>query len=192
MEVSDPKKIKNILIVEDNEELATIYSNWLEDGEYTVDIAHSSSECLEKLSDKTDLIFLDRRLPRTTGGELLDRIGAKGYETAVVLITRLRPDIEIVQRSFDGYLEKPITEVELIQTVQTIDDRSEYNETIREWVKIQNKISLLEDVMSEKRQENSTFLQELYSYCNELEEEIGNKNQEITGLFVTPHRIGVE
>lgn len=184
-------KIKNILVVEDNEDVAIAYANCLKEEGFNVNVVHTGEGCLDIVDENTDLILLDRRLKHWTGGELLDELGVNGYDNPVVLVTGLKPDIEILQRSFDAYVEKPVTKEFLTEIIHTIEERKEYNETIREWVQIQSKISLLEEVMSEKRQKESAFLKELYKYAEQLEKEITHKSSELEHLFVNSKNIGI-
>ena len=52
----------HILVVEDEEPLADLFTAWLSD-EYTVDTAYTGEEALELLNETLNVVLLDRRLP---------------------------------------------------------------------------------------------------------------------------------
>lgn len=187
--MSDSTDVRHITIVEDEKSLAELYASWLRD--YEVTTAHSGEEALEVINDDTDLIFLDRRLGDMMGGEIIDELRARGHECHVVMVTRLRPDIEILQRRIDAYIEKPMDEDVIQEVIHTVEERRTYNDTIREWATIRNKIAILEDVMSEDRQEESTFLNDLREYGDQLEQKIDRTNGELDHLLVDPARLGL-
>lgn len=184
----DDTEPTQILIVEDEEKLAEMYALWLSES-YEVDTANSGREALEAVGPDTDLVFLDRRLGDMTGGEVMDEITARGIDCHIVMVTRFKPDIEIIQRELDAYLQKPVDSDRLHDVAETIRDRSTYNDAVREWVGVQNKIEVLEDVMSEDRQDDSAFLQELYDYAETKEEEMDEKAEDLTHLLVHPEEL---
>jgi len=62
---------RNILIIDDDEDLSFIISEMLENYGYCVDCAENSERAFELLSENTfHLILLDINLPDTTGFEL--------------------------------------------------------------------------------------------------------------------------
>lgn len=180
-----------VLIVDDNEKLTDMYEMWLKD-EYPVKTAYSGREALEEVDETVDIIFLDRRLGDIFGGEVLDEIKDRGLDCRVVMLTRLKPDIEIIQREIDAYLEKPVDRDVLYDTITTIQDRSNYNDTVREWISVQNKIEVLRNEMNSQRQKDSAFLSELKRYAGELEEEMNRTSDELSHLLVRPEDIEVD
>lgn len=185
---TDDTDSMRILVVEDEVKLNEMYAMWLGEN-HEVDTATSGKEALDTVSEQTDIIFLDRRLGDMTGGEVLDEITARGIDCYVVMVTRFRPDIEIIQRELDAYLQKPVDRDQLVDVVGTIQERATYNEAVREWVSVQNKIEVLEDVMSPDRQEDSAFLNELYDYAGQKEEQMDEKADDLTHLLVRPEEV---
>lgn len=64
----------NILLIEDDEMLASMYQERLNEEGYQVNIAGDGEEALEKASGKPDLILLDIMLPKLNGFEVLKRL----------------------------------------------------------------------------------------------------------------------
>jgi CheY-like chemotaxis protein len=64
---------RTVLIVDDEDSLGELYSQYLAD-RYETRIATISGEALVELTQEIDLVLLDRRLPEMSGDELLDHI----------------------------------------------------------------------------------------------------------------------
>ncbi len=61
-----------VLVVEDDRELARVYSIWLDEAGFDVDVAHDGEEALNKVDEDLDVILLDRRMPAFSGGEVAE------------------------------------------------------------------------------------------------------------------------
>ena len=57
-----------VLIVDDEQNLTTLYAAWLEP-DYDVVTATSGSEAVTELDSDVDVALLDRRMPETSGDE---------------------------------------------------------------------------------------------------------------------------
>lgn len=81
----------NILLIEDDEMLASMYQERLSEEGYAVNIAGDGEEALEKATGKPDLILLDIMLPKLNGFEVLKRL--KENQTTrhipVIILTNL-------------------------------------------------------------------------------------------------------
>jgi len=62
----------NVLVVDDEFLVAELYGDWLLDEGYSVDVATSGLEALREVNEETDVVVLDRRMPRFTGDQVLD------------------------------------------------------------------------------------------------------------------------
>lgn len=80
-----------ILLIEDDEMLASMYEERLSEEGYQVNIAGDGEEALEKATGKPDLILLDIMLPKLNGFEVLKRL--KENQTTrhipVIILTNL-------------------------------------------------------------------------------------------------------
>ena len=132
-----------VLIVEDEPDVAETYRLWL-DGEYVVRMAHSGDEGLEKLDESVDVVLLDRMMPGLSGDEVLGRIRDRKLNCRVAMVTAVEPDFDILEMGFDAYLCKPIKSGQLLGTVETLLDRSEYDDLLQEYYSLVEKQATLE------------------------------------------------
>ena len=107
------KKIK-VLLVEDNEIVQIVHTNYLEDLDCSVDLASNGKEALEKLNNPYDLVFLDMGLPDMTGIEVITEfrkrtLGKK--QTPVVSLTGYSSKTEkqeFIQAGTNEVIVKPV------------------------------------------------------------------------------------
>lgn len=108
----------NILVVEDDEKLANIYSSVLKINKYDPVIAGNGYDALEVLDRKhIDLIITDIMMPVMDGYELTDTLRKNGLDIPLIMITA-RENFYDKQRGFilgvDDYMVKPINLDEMI------------------------------------------------------------------------------
>ncbi len=79
---------KNILVIDDEENLRESFVLALKDAGYQVDTAGTGEEGIEKeRSKRYDLIFLDMKMPGMNGIEVLREIRKGNKETPIYIIT---------------------------------------------------------------------------------------------------------
>ena len=79
---------KNILVIDDEEDLRESFVLALKDTCYQVDVAESGEEGVNKeRGKKYDLIFLDLKMPGMSGIEALKEIRKVNKETPIYIIT---------------------------------------------------------------------------------------------------------
>jgi len=133
-----------VLVADDEHDVAVMHSEWLE-ADYTVRTAYSGSETLDKLDRDVDIAVLDRVMPDYSGDEILDRIRAQGYDIRVVMVTAEPPNDDLLDMGFDEYLTKPVTREEVIETVDDLYERSEYDSQLQTFLSRKSKGELLQD-----------------------------------------------
>lgn len=116
--------MKNILVVDDNKDIADMLRLTLELSGYKSTATYSGKDCLQHLSQDTfDLLLLDIAMPGITGVDILKKIKTEPAisKTKVVFITASSPTDDIIDTLLkQGALEvvkKPITEKILLKTV---------------------------------------------------------------------------
>jgi PAS domain S-box-containing protein len=115
-----------ILLVEDEEMVATIGRQMLERLGYRVIVAQTGDEALslyEKLRAEIDLVILDMIMPGMGGGAVFDRIRAIDPQAAVLLSSGYSLNgqaLKIMNRGCRGFIQKPFSIEQLKQKIREI------------------------------------------------------------------------
>lgn len=115
----------SIIIADDEPDLAALYQAYLTP-EYDVDTAMTGDATLKKVDESTDIIYLDRWMPDMTGEIVLSELHDRGYEPQVAMLTAVDPEPDLVELPIDLYLTKPVTQANLISTVEALRYRSQF------------------------------------------------------------------
>lgn len=107
----------NIIIVEDNQELASEIRDFLSKNRYRCTIANNGSAALEEVAAMDyDVMLLDLGLPDGDGFEILKTIRKSKSRMAVIVITargELDDKVNGLQLGADDYMTKPFSLTEL-------------------------------------------------------------------------------
>ncbi|MFC7214241.1 response regulator transcription factor [Saliphagus sp. GCM10025334] len=133
----------HVLIVEDEPDLATLYSAWLED-EVTVETAYDGSDALDAIDETIDVVLLDRRMPGLPGDTVLETIRERGLDCRVAMVTAVEPDFDIIGLGFDDYLVKPVSKAELTSLIDQLLLRSSYDDQLQQFFALASKKALLD------------------------------------------------
>jgi CheY-like chemotaxis protein len=80
--------MKNILIADDDQNLALLYEQELTDEGYCVDVVHDAQAAIERVKENPpDLLILDIRMPGMDGIEALNHILGINNQLPVILNT---------------------------------------------------------------------------------------------------------
>ncbi len=114
--------MKNILIVEDNADLASLLKLHLEDSGYTAEIADNGTKALRyyKKNDY-DLVILDIMLPVMDGIEVCKHIREHGTYIPIIMLTSKSSEIDKVvglEVGADDYITKPFSIPELLARIK--------------------------------------------------------------------------
>ena len=169
-----PRSATEVLVVDDDVELAEIYADWLRD-RYAVRTVHSGSEALDRVDASVDVVLLDRHMTDLSGEEVLARLRRRECDCSVAMVTAVEPDFDIVRLAFDEYVTKPVTREEIRHVVDSLVTRRRYDERVDELFSLVRKRAVL---MAEK---STAELQDSEAY-RELVREIQTVNAELDGL----------
>ena len=107
---------KNVLVVDDEKEIADLLEIHLMSQEYNVKKAKNGVEALKLLeNEKFDLVLLDVMMPKMDGKETLKHIREK-WNIPVIMVTAKtsgKDKIEGLTLGADDYVTKPIKPLEL-------------------------------------------------------------------------------
>jgi len=163
-----------VLVVEDERDLSDLYRTWL-GKTYRVRTARDGRAALDELDDEVDVVLLDRRMPDLSGDEVLDRIRELDLDCRIAMVTAVEPDTDIVDMAFDDYLVKPVSEEELVRTVENLRIRDEYGDGVKRLFSLASKKALLESEKDMLELESSSEYQRLCADLVDLRTDLDDK-----------------
>jgi DNA-binding response OmpR family regulator len=114
-----------ILVVDDEADTVSLLEMTLELAGYRVEVASSGEDALRMLGEDTyDLVLLDIMMPHLSGLDVLHRLYENPKPSPPVVILTARTRTEDRERSQGlgaaGYLVKPVTRGDLLDTIQKL------------------------------------------------------------------------
>ncbi|MFC3476680.1 HalX domain-containing protein [Halobacterium litoreum] len=154
-----------VLVVEDERELADLFADWL-DATYDVRTAYSAADALAELDDEVDVVLLDRRLPESSGDDVLETVREEGYDCQVAMVTAVDPDFDLLELGIDAYVVKPVDRAELTGLVSRLLARSLYSDEVQAYFSLAAKRATLETSKTAEELRDDDRYQEL---CEDIE-----------------------
>jgi CheY-like chemotaxis protein len=112
---------RNVLVVEDNEALAYIFSEYLEEFQVTVDFAKNGQEACEMAERKNyDFILMDIYMPLMNGVDATSKIVNAHPGSVIIAITSTSERLEYERMKVAGAKDcivKPVNKEKLIKTI---------------------------------------------------------------------------
>jgi len=161
----------DVLIVEDEPQVAELYTSWLDD-RYRVSIANGGEAALAAWDAEVDVVLLDRRMPDVSGDEVLSALRERGAECPVAIVTAVDPDVDIVEMGFDEYLVKPVDREDLVEAIERLLDRTKYRDALQEYFANVSKRSVLEKHVTDAELQQSDAYDRLQRRVAEIEEDL--------------------
>ena len=146
-----------ILVVEDEPELAELYSGWLSE-KYPVRVAHDGPEALEEYDEDVEVVLLDRQLPGMNGSAVLSMLQDREGDPQVAMVTAVEPEVDVVEMGFDAYVTKPVREDDVFELVDHLLHRRVYDENVRKlFAAISKQIALEKEYSPEELADDQQY-----------------------------------
>lgn len=168
-----------VLVVEDERHLADLYTDYLAD-RYEVRTTYSGDEAIDMLAPEIDVVLLDRRMPITSGNEVLAAIEEHGLDCRVAMVTAVDPDFEIIDLGVDDYLVKPVSKNALRDVVDRLLTIAEYSDRLQELTSKKLKRNVLEVEKSNSELEQSNRFADLQTEIQRLERELDRLSEDLS------------
>lgn len=182
----DSTATPTVLLVDDDRDLVDAYASQL-DGRYTIRVAYTGEEALDRLDPTVDVVLLDRRLPDHSGEEILAEIREDGYDCRVALVTGVEPDFDIIEMACDDYLTKPVSERALIETTERLLTVGEFDHGLQKLFSWVSTAAALESQKPPAELERSEEYAELRERIDEME----SKMEDLRSSLPPDHLFGV-
>lgn len=118
----------NILVVEDDSEMAELLVSGLREELYEVDLARDGGTALRlSATNSFDLVLLDVMLPGLNGLEVARELRSRGEQVPLLMLTArdALPDVvKGLDVGADDYMTKPFSFVELLARIRALGRRS--------------------------------------------------------------------
>ena len=113
---------RNILLVEDEEDLLELYKSFLESDGYVVETAIKGRDAVNKARKKKfDMVILDIKLPDIMGDEVARELKAIDESVIIIMVTgfpSFQESIDALDLGIYDILLKPITADELLRAAR--------------------------------------------------------------------------
>jgi DNA-binding response OmpR family regulator len=121
----------SILLVEDDQALASLLAEYLGNHGYIVDVLHTGSEVIGRvLETSPDLVILDLMLPDTSGLDVCKELRTS-WRGPVLMLTAMKDDADVVvglEVGADDYIGKPASPRVILARVRALLRRSSADE----------------------------------------------------------------
>ncbi len=131
--------MKRILVVDDEESIRVMLRAMLRKRGFEVAIASSGPEALEEMDRQVpDLCFVDVRMPRMSGIELIGEMRQRNFESVVIVMSAygtLETAMEAMKAGAYDYITKPFKSDEVLLTLMKVEERERLrreNEDLRD------------------------------------------------------------
>lgn len=163
-----------ILVVEDEQSIATLLQYNLKQAGFDVLTAPDGDEGLRKAVElKPDLILLDLMLPKKDGMEVCKELRMQRIQTPIIMLTAKEDEFDKVlglELGADDYMTKPFSPREVIARVKAVLRRSKTTETNR----------VEEAQITDSTSEKTFRIGELHVYPERFEASLDGKELEFT------------
>ncbi len=114
---------QKLLIIEDDESLASLLQEYLERHGFIVNTLHQGSNAVESvLEKKPDLVILDLMLPDASGLDICKDLRAS-WRGPILMLTAMKDDADVVvglEMGADDYVGKPVTPRVLLARIRAL------------------------------------------------------------------------
>ncbi|MGN6604396.1 MAG: sigma-54-dependent transcriptional regulator [Ginsengibacter sp.] len=113
---------KKILIIDDDFDMCTLLSRFLNKKGYSTDVAHNASKGIAKFNEfHFDIVLCDFRLGDKDGKEVLMKIKEAKPKTIVIIITGysdIKTAVDVIKLGAFDYITKPLIPDEVINVIE--------------------------------------------------------------------------
>ncbi|HQX90010.1 MAG TPA: response regulator, partial [Moraxellaceae bacterium] len=123
------EKLSRVLIVEDDERLASLTQEYLIRNGLEVGIEMDGNRAIRRIiEDQPDIVVLDLMLPGADGLSVCREVRAQGFQQPILMLTARTEDLDQVlglEMGADDYVAKPVQPRVLLARIRALMRRSD-------------------------------------------------------------------
>ncbi|MFW5943881.1 MAG: sigma-54-dependent transcriptional regulator [Bacteroidota bacterium] len=139
-----------ILAIDDEQSILESLKEILEYEDYDVDIAQEGEEGIEYFkNNKYDAVFLDIKMPKMDGLEVLDKLMEISPDVPVIMISghgTIDTAVDSIKKGAFDFIEKPL---DLNRLLVTLKNAMEKKDLVKETKRLKKKVSKTYDIVGE-------------------------------------------
>ena len=143
-----------VLIVDDDKRLADLFAEYLS-SRYETRTVYNGQDALNSVDREVDVIILDRRMNGMSGDTVLRTLRDRGFSQPTAMVTAVHPTSDVLELPTDIYLIKPATKEQLVDTVEALSERRQYDPAFREYFSAVSKRAAIESTLRHREIETS-------------------------------------
>lgn len=148
---------------------------------YTAESGAAAIDCVDEMGEDLDIALLDRRLPESSGDEVLNYIQSRSIDCRTAMVTAVGPTFDIIDMGFDDYVIKPMTTSDLRDVIERLLAIDEHDETYQQLSEKRVKRSVLAAEKSRSERRESDEFARLQKDIEALKAELEPIESEIEG-----------
>ncbi|MFC6755906.1 MULTISPECIES: response regulator transcription factor [Haloarcula] len=106
-----------VLVADDDSDMRSLYQCWLAEFD-DVRTAADGAEALRRFDETVDVVLLDREMPKRNGEAVARELDRREADPAVVMISSVEPDVDLLDIPVDDYLRKPVSGETVLERIE--------------------------------------------------------------------------
>jgi len=136
----------SVAVIDDDKDYRQLYKLWLPE-EYDIIEAGDGRRGLQRIDDSIDAVLLDRQMPKLSGETIASKLRQRSVTPSVVMISSVKPDVDILDIPVDSYLRKPADRDTLLSVLSTVHSRREYETKRRELLGLADRLETVDNTV---------------------------------------------
>lgn len=132
-----------VVAVDDTEGGRELYHEWLGE-ECDLRTAGDREAAVDELDHDVDLLILDRELSGVDGRDVAVELDNHVDGVQIVMVSWQAADFDIVEYPIDSYVEKPVTEDDVIGLLEQYRTQRSYQSDLEEYFALSSKLAAIE------------------------------------------------
>lgn len=178
--------VAEVIVVDDEPMMADLLQEWVLE-KWHCEVAYHGADALERVSEETDIVLLDRQMPDFSGEAVLRELRTMGLDCQVMFVSGVEPDLDILELPFDDYLTKPVERPTLQEAIEALLIRRSYRPVVQEFFSAVAKIDLFQAMRSPRELADDERYLALRRKADELRQAadatLGQRTQHVEEMY---------